>query len=43
MNIEELAQALMAIKEEFAKIGVAVDDERLCVDAIRVVKAPFWR
>ena len=43
MTVEELAQAIRVIKEVFAAEGYAVDDDRLCREAIVTVKSSMWR
>ena len=43
MTIEEIIQLARAIKEAFAEMNLAVDDERLCRSVIDVSKSAMWR
>ena len=43
MTIEEIIQVARAIKEAFAEINLAVDDDRLCLSVIEVSKSAMWR
>lgn len=43
MTIEEMKQLALAIKEVFAEINLAVDDDRLCRAVIEINKSAMWR
>jgi anti-sigma28 factor (negative regulator of flagellin synthesis) len=43
MTIDEMKQLALAIKEAFAELNYAVDDDRLCRAVIDVSKSAMWR
>lgn len=43
MTIDEMKELALAVKEAFAELNLAVDDDRLARSVIEVNKASMWR